>query len=157
MAISSPRPAPASERSTLSVSNCRTKRARLAPSAERTANSAARRGAGQQKIGDVRAGDQQDQTHGAQQQQKRSADVPNDFLLERLHRFLDLDWHRDRADPDDSGSCSSPPGLRYGHTRLQARDGEDTVVACAIVKDQRIALTERRVNIGVVFETKSWR
>jgi hypothetical protein len=63
---------PTTARVRLSTMNCRSTRPRPAPIATRIAIFAApRRGAGQQQVRDVRAGDAQHQQHGAEQNQER--------------------------------------------------------------------------------------
>ena len=63
---------PAKASSRLSVSNCR--RIATAPGADRDTDGdllAASGGAHQQKVGDVRAGDQQDEGHGSEEDEQR--------------------------------------------------------------------------------------
>ena len=110
----------------------------------------ARRGAGEQEVRDVGAGDQQDNPHSSQQHQERSAHVFDEFVLEGL----------------DVGSQASVRGrvelnqvlLDRAHLRVRLGDGDAGFQAantedrmdCTIAEDHRIALSERCVNIRVV-------
>ena len=81
-------PVPASSASTtLSVSICRTRRRRPAPTAARTTSSRPRAdGAREQQVRDVRARDQQHEGHRGQQHEQRLPRVADDDLLKRHDR-----------------------------------------------------------------------
>jgi len=82
-ASNKPKPPPARESSTLSVSNWRATRSRPAPSATRTAISRCRAAARrEQEVGDVRAGDEQDKRDRAQQHEQRPLHVADDLLVQ---------------------------------------------------------------------------
>ena len=79
--------APANASTIDSVSSWRITRARLAPRAARTANSRAPGGAAaEQQAGDVGAGDGQHEADGAEQDQHRLAQVPDELRGERHDR-----------------------------------------------------------------------
>ena len=76
---------PATASSRLSVSNCRRITPRLAPSAMRRAISLVRPAArGQQKVGDVGAGDQQDEADSAQEDEQGRTKVAVEGRAQRL-------------------------------------------------------------------------
>src|SRR5271156_6099211 len=111
---------PASESSTLSVTNCRTMRALLAPSAER--------------------------------QQKRSAHVRDEFVLEGLKvRSQTAIGGRVELIQLRLNRAHFRFGLRDGGAGFQARNAEDRMDR-TIAVDQWIALSDRRVNIRIVSE-----
>ena len=102
------------------------------PRAEREPNrqfTLARETRGEQQIGDIRAGDQQDEEHGAEQDVQRRAHGSDDRLGVRLdvHAMIGRELARERvAQRSHVGG-----GARKRHVRLQARErGQEMISAC---------------------------
>ena len=135
----------ASERMRLSVSSCRTRRPRPAPSAARTVISRCRaRGPRQQQIRDVRAGDQQQQADRAEQHPDVAGDPARERLLEGQQADAPLIRELGRLPllqvRDDRRQIRF--GLRIGHARLQPSEQVDVAHAfddpAALERDRHV-------------------
>src|SRR5262245_49405153 len=124
---------PKSAISALSVSNCRINRPRPAPSAARTAISFRRPAAREQQAGDVGAGDEQDQTHRADQYPQGFFHGADQVIVERQYadvvarigdrplRMILPQLREHRADLSE--------GLFRSHAWFQAGDRPQVVAA----------------------------
>ena len=79
-----PATAPRDDSTRLSARNCRSSRARVAPSAVRTSNlPLAIAGSNQQEVGDVRAGNEQHQRDRGKQRQQGRTELPDERIAQR--------------------------------------------------------------------------
>ena len=110
--------------------------------------SAARRGAGQQQIGDVGAGDQEHKADRAQQHQESGPHVPHDFLRQRPHVDAVLGIRLGIGLRELRGHAVHV-GLRLlsGHPGLQASHGAQTGMRLARARQHVVPLAEQGVDV----------
>ena len=145
----SPKMPPSRPRTALSSSNCTAIRWRVAPSAARRVRAGGLR-CGQQKIGNVGAGDEQNHPDPAHQHPKHGANATDDVLFQRektrgeagLLKEFDAESGRRRESVQSGGQHPCDVGARLGEGDPGLKPGDPEVAEVA--KESLVAIHLQR-------------